>query len=334
MLDTQLSRFLLLPSLRLLNTYQFRHAQVFECEQIPTAQHCPKCAQPSNTTYDHVTVSVKDEPLRRSQCLFKIRKRRLLCKHCKKPFTESVDGIFPRRRTTQRLRRAILWAAQKFSSLKDVTEYFHCSSSLIYKAVFEQLEIKMKEYQYPWPKVVGIDEHFFGNRDDSREYFTIFTDFKGHRVREAVLGKKVDLVETKVDHIAGAENVLWAVIDFSTTYRKLVRRLFPDAQIVTDKFHLLQFFTKALRAIRHQTNIDDKKKLPRLRLLLKSRKDLDYSKRQEIDRELKAFPEINEAYRVKEQAMEFCRIKGKRRAEKALERLIERMQSTALKPLQ
>jgi len=175
--------------------------------------------------------------------------------------------------------------------------------------------------------VVGIDEHFFRRQNESREYFTIFTDVKNHRVREAVLGKKPERVEMKIDHIAGAENVDWAVIDLSTTYRKLINRIFPNARIVSDKFHVLRLFTKALRAIRHQTKIDDQRKIPPLSLMLKSRKKLDHITRQDLDRDLKAWPELNEAYRIKEQAMDFYRIKGSARAEVALNKLIERMKA-------
>lgn len=326
MQDNKLARFILLPSLRLIHTYQLHRAQVFECEKTPTAfEICPRCGEKCSSTYDHVTTTVKDEPLRRSQCIFKIRKRRLFCKRCRKPFTEPVEGILPRRKTTQRLRRAIQWAAQNFTDLKHVTEFYRCSAWLVYSAVIEQLEIKMREHQYPWPKVVGIDEHFFRRQNDSREYFTVFTDIKNHRVREAVLGKKLERVEIKIDHIPGAEHVRWAVIDLSTTYRRLIGKVFPNAQIVSDKFHVLRLFTKALRSVRYQTKIHDKKDLPPLRLMLKSRKDLDYFKRQEIDRALEKFPEINEAYRIKEQSMDFYRIKGRERAEAAYTRLVERI---------
>lgn len=324
--SAKLTQFFLLPDLRLQHTYREGRTNVFACEKVHSQfEICPRCANKSSTTYDHVTSSVKDEPLRSIQVRLVIRKRRLYCKHCKKPFTEPVDGILPGRRTTQRLRRAIMWAAQKFSSLEEVINTFQCSAWLIYSSVYEQLEIKMKEYQYPWPKVIGIDEHFFRRQNESREYFTVFTDIKNHRVREAVLGKKLESVETRIGHIEGRENVEWAAIDLSSTYKRLIREVFPNAKIVADKFHVLRLFTKALRTIRYKTKLDEHQTLPKLRLLLKSRKDLDYSKRQELDRELKNWPEIDEIYRIKEQAMDLYRIKGADRAKVAFEKLVERL---------
>ena len=36
-----------------------------------------------------------------------------------------------------------------------------CSSWLVYKAYYEQLELDVKKLQYPWPRTIGIDEHSF-----------------------------------------------------------------------------------------------------------------------------------------------------------------------------
>jgi transposase len=332
MLDSKLSRFILLPELRFKHTYQLHRAQVFECEKVKTTEICPKCATPSSVTYDHRWISVKDEPIRRSSCVLRIRKRRLFCKSCRKPFMEPVGGILRRQRTTQRLKRAMLWAAETFSSLASVEEFYRCSTSLIYANVFEQLELKLREYDYPWPKVIGIDEHFFRRENEHRRYFTIFTDIKNHRPREALLGKKKERLEAKLEHIAGRENVIWAVIDLSATYRKLIREFFPNAKIVADKFHVLRLFTKALRIVRHRSK-HEKKDLPPLRMMLKSRRKLDYFQRQQLDRELKKFPEINEAYRIKEESMTFYRIKGHRRAGQAFTKLIDRLELSQLQAM-
>lgn len=54
----------------------------------------------------------------------------------------------PKQRTTQRFRRTLLWATERFSSLADVRETYKCSNSLIYKTVFEQLELRCRQYEY------------------------------------------------------------------------------------------------------------------------------------------------------------------------------------------
>ena len=219
MLDQKLARFLVLPELNLIKVNRGSKAHIYDCTKDKTSEYCPRCGLESRTTYDHRIVNVRDEPVRRSSCVLRVRKRRLYCKACRKPFTEPINGVLKGHRTTQRFRRALTWGCTQMRSLKAVKAYYNCSNSLIYQAVFSQLELKVREYQTPWPKVIGIDEHFFTRRKGYREFFTVFTDLKGHRVREAVFGRAKQDVLSKVQHIQGRENVEWVVQDLSETYR-------------------------------------------------------------------------------------------------------------------
>lgn len=81
---------------------------VFVCEKRRLGPEvCPKCATPISVRYGKVWVTIHDAPLRNENITLKLLKHRHLCKACRKPFTEPLPGVFPRRRTTQRLRRAI-----------------------------------------------------------------------------------------------------------------------------------------------------------------------------------------------------------------------------------
>ena len=90
------------------------------CVKRSDLEVCPRCATPSTSTYDHRRIRVKDAPIHGKLIVLEIRKRRFWCRTCRKPFTEPVPGIAPRRRTTERYRAEILWAAERFSDLKAV----------------------------------------------------------------------------------------------------------------------------------------------------------------------------------------------------------------------
>jgi len=325
--DQKIARFIVLPELNLLRIEKGSGVHRYHCEKMSDFEHCSRCGEASNVTYDHRWVNVKDEPVRRSQCVLKIRKRRLYCKTCKKPFTEPVDGILKGQRSTQRFKRALTWGCQNMRSLKAVRENYQCSNSMIYKSVFSQLEIKLREYNSPWPKVVGVDEHFFSRRKGYSEYFTIFTDLKGHRVREAVHGRAKSEVLGKVEHIKGRENVEWVVQDLSETYRSLTRELFPNAKRVADKFHVLRLLSPALRRRRIEIT-GDRRTLRIKRLLQKNRKDLSYYEKQDVDRWLVSYPELNLIYRFKEKLHELYRNTHQDRARAGLERLITELGMT------
>jgi transposase len=139
--DRKLARFLILPELKLRAVYkQGRASALFVAEKKrPIHEVCPKCANPSSTFYDRRVVKLRDAPIYGSSVYLKVIKRRYFCKSCKKPFTEPLAGVMPKRRTTQRYRRSLLWACENFSDLSKVRKAYRCSSQLLYTVFYEQL---------------------------------------------------------------------------------------------------------------------------------------------------------------------------------------------------
>src|SRR6476620_9973782 len=114
-----IAQALLLPELKLLAVKYSTLAATTEllAEKKSEAEVCPRCATLSRVVYDRRYVRVKDEPLRNKHVVLRVRKRRFLCKPCKKPFTEPVGGIRKGRRTTERYRKALLRACERFVDL-------------------------------------------------------------------------------------------------------------------------------------------------------------------------------------------------------------------------
>ena len=330
----RLARFVLLPELKL-STWKKSAAgeSTVRARKISKFEICPKCASPSSILYDHRTVTVKDAPVRGQAIILKIRKRRFFCKPCKKPFTEPVNGIFKRHRTTSRYRKEVLWAAEHFSDLKSVRKVYRCSTGLIYKALFEQLKIRTKaKINYPWPEAIGIDEHFFTRRRGRAEFVTVITDHKNKRLREVAFGKQKDGLKYQLQDIEGRENVKHVTLDMSDSYRSFVKEFFPNAQMIADKFHVLRLLTPAINKARVQIT-GDKRSLPLRWLLLKSRHKLEYFERSALDQWLDDHREMKELYWAREALFKFYRTKGRKKAQKALTRLTDLLAHSKLKPI-
>jgi transposase len=319
----KIAQQLLLPELELLKFYRFSNSsQTFVVQKKrPAFEVCPKCAKPSNSYYDKRWVKVRDNPLRGIDTFMRILKRRYYCKGCRKPFTEPVSGIMPKRRTTQRYRRGVLWACQKFSDLKSVRHAYRCSSSLLYTVLYEQLELKQREKQNPWPKKIGIDEHFFSRSKGYTEYATIVTDMTNKRVKELVLGKAISQITPQLEHIEGRENVREIVCDLADTYRSFAKTFFPNAIVVADKFHVLRLLTHHIMRKRREITGSNANRKAR-KLLLMSAKKLDYFDRRAILEYLKDYPELAELYHWKERLHGLYRTHGYQRAAIAFDHMI------------
>ena len=319
----RLSQAILGTELKLITTQAHRNGYLWEVEKIrASCEICPKCASPTNSRYGTCQVVVRQDGIWGFPLWLRIHKHRYFCKTCRKPFTESVPGVLPRMRTTQRYRRALLRACQSFKSLSGVRKDYQCSSSLVYKILYEQLELKLRERKGAyWPLIVGVDEHFFSRRRGFTEFVTVFTDLRKRRMFEMCEGKDKRSLLEQVKDIPGRERVKVVVIDLSNGYRSLVRELFPNAKIVADKFHALRLITPALIKARKEIQ-GFKQDLRMRRLLLKNRMNLDYDLRFEIDKFLKQHPKLDAIYRTKERLHEFYRTKGSARGYRSLLRLI------------
>ena len=103
----KLSNFLLHRELILenhLNPKPFLN--ILHCRKENKGAVCPKCASLATAGYDSRKVRIRDEPVRGAAIWLVVKKKRFYCKKCKKPFTEPLPGVLPRRRTTHKYRKA------------------------------------------------------------------------------------------------------------------------------------------------------------------------------------------------------------------------------------
>ncbi len=57
---------------------------------------------------------------------------------------------------------------------------------------------------------------------------------------DVVLGRSEASLEKYLEHLPGKENVQVICMDLASVYRALVKKHFPKAQIVADRFHVIR----------------------------------------------------------------------------------------------
>jgi transposase len=328
MSKNSLTNFILLPELKLIRSVRERSGQGrIECQKAPKIEYCPKCATSSSSTYDHRTVRIKDAPIREKSIVLQIKKRRLWCKPCQKPFTERVPGVRARKRHTERYARDIMWACENFSDLSQVKKSYRCSSDFLYKIYYKKLQEKINEQvNYPWTKTIGIDEHAFkkATYGSGTQFVTMIVDYDNRRVRELCEGKTGAGLSEQLKYIEGRQNVQNVVLDLCDPFKNFAREFFPNAKIIADKFHVLRLLSPHLMRRRKDitgTRADLKAK----RLLLMSIKKLGFFERHALREFLFKYPDLNELYGWKEKLHKFYRTRGYHNAAKAMRRMIDDM---------
>jgi len=216
-----------------------------------------------------------------------------------------------------------------------VRKAYACSSGFLYKALYAQLELERRKRLYPWPAVLGIDEHYFkrNRRLGIREFASVLVDFKGKRVMEVVKGRSGSELTSSLSHIPGRENVRFVVLDLCDPFKAFARAFFPHAKLVADKFHVLRLLSPAINR-RRKAITGDRRSLPLRRLLLRNSRNLDPERRFALRWWLSKHPELREVYEMKETLHSFYRIRGPHRAAHALLTIAERMARSLLPEIQ
>jgi transposase len=160
------------------------------------------------------------------------------CRGCDKTFWQRFPGILPRRRATEPFRRSVAERHWDGISRARLSEREKIGSATVERWFLEHLNrLASERRNASCPRVLGIDEHFFTRR---RGYATTFCDLARKRVFDVVLGRSEASLEGYLSQLKGKERVQVVCIDLSPSYRALVKKHFPNARIVADRFHVVR----------------------------------------------------------------------------------------------
>lgn len=333
--DFNLADLMLPKELKFVSSHTFENGYLWKVEKIRNPfEICPKCATPSSVQAGKAYARVREAPLREKPLWLHITKHRYYCKTCKKPFTEAVSEIWPRRRSTAHFRKTVANDCNHYVNLSLVRKHHSCSSGFIYKVHYDALNTRLRDRcQMKWPEVLGIDEHFFTRRNGYAEFATVFCDLRKRRLFEMCKGKDKASIASLVENYTGRENVKVVVIDLSSSYRSIVHQLFPNAKIVADKFHALRLLNPALMKLRKQIN-GNRLELKQRRLLLRNREDLKYFDKRELDCFLEKHPDLEELYFYKERLRVFYQSRNTRQAISYINLFIGDLENSAIEAAQ
>ena len=170
------------------------------------------------------------------------------------------------------------------------------------------------------PRALGIDEHFFSRRQG---YATTFCDLGNHNVYDVVLGRSEKALDDYLSKLPGREAVRVVCMDLSSTYRAIVRKHFPKAPIVADRFHFIHLINHHFLALWRELDPVACKNRGLLSLMRRHRHNLKPDQQQRLCRYLAEHPALQLVYRLK-QHLCYLLLK-KHRTRRQCRRLIPRL---------
>jgi transposase len=147
------------------------------------------------------------------------------------------------------------------------------------------------------PQVLGIDEHFFTRKQG---YATTFCDLKNHRIYDVTLGRSETALESYFLHLKGKEKVRIVCMDLAAVYRSLVRKYFPQAVIVADRFHVIRLVNHHFLACWREIDPVGSKNRGLISLMRRHRHNLKPEQKLKLGAYLAERPALEVIYRFKQ----------------------------------
>lgn len=231
-------------------------AGVFELHVRETAklwaiERCPHDGSEGVTCYDHVEeMRWRHLNVFSKECEIVSQLPRGLCPVCRKVYRVAPPWEGRGKHFTQEF-EAFALTLMREMPVKKAADILGETDTRLWRVVHEYVDEAYKQVDMEEVTCVGVDEM---SRRKGHHYLTVFCDLKGKRVVYATPGKDAktwnEFCEALLAHNGYPETITQVSMDMSQAYAKGVKDNCLNAEIVFDKFHVIQNANKALDKVR------------------------------------------------------------------------------------
>lgn len=303
---------------------------VVKASSLDTPKNCPHCEAPADQLAPNGTKKRKliDLPFHRRRVIIEMRLQRYRCKACHRTSLQPLEGVKDGANITDRL-RAVVEEESLVRSYKDSASLWKLSERSVRKIFEAQAQRLRKTKMPPLPRVLGLDGVYFARKER-----LMMTDLDKDRVLNVLATVKEDKLIGELMKLPERERkrVRVVVIDMSQSLMRVACAVFPNAEVVVDRYHIHEKANRACDRVRielRKTRNGERRRgtptMVRRELLRKRRGALKPHETAKLKWWGGFIPEIGEVYDLKE---EFCEIwysscinTAKRRYEEWVEKL-------------
>jgi len=190
--------------------------------------------------------------------LLRLKKRRFQCKGCKRVMVAETSIVEKNCQISNLVRQKVAQRLTEKVSLTDIARRLRVSTSTVYRKLDQ---FTFKEHYDRLPRVMSWDEvgfkkgelAFVAQNYETNELITILDNRRQTTIRNYFLKYPLKV----------RQEVRFITMDMSGAYIPMARKLFPNAKIVLDRFHIIQHLGRAFLKTRIAImNQFDKKSLP------------------------------------------------------------------------
>lgn len=284
----------------------------------PISHVCPCCGNHTAYIHDYRLQKIKHSVINGKTIFLMLNKRRYVCPNCHKKFAENYSFLPKYYHSSNVFFYNILLHLKSKSSFKDIAKHFNVSTNTVQRA----FKLLNTPYKTTLPTVLGIDE-FKGNTGGEK-YNLILTDLNNNKLWDILPSRKKTEIISYFRRFPLSERakVRVFVMDMTNNYCN-ISWLFPNAQIVVDRYHFIRQVYWALDNVRKrvQKSFPNDKRLHfkhNRRILFKEYSSLNEEQQAVLRRMLDQNEDLYTAWSLKEWFIDIKKIKNPAFAEKEL----------------
>jgi len=238
----------------------------------------------------------QDLGLRHSVLVVEAHKWR--CLECGRQGRQRLPGILVRQRASEAFRKAIFQQHLDGINRSRLGRREGIGAATVERHFRHGLARQFAEKHAPvCPTILGIDEHFFTRK---KGFATTLCDLRNHTIYDVVLGRSEASLEAYLQGLQGRNAVKVVCMDLSATYRAVVKKYFPKARIVADRFHVIRLINQHFMACWKEIDPVTSKNRGLVSLMRRHRRHLNPQQKLKLLAYWTAQPALEPIYRFKQ----------------------------------
>jgi transposase len=231
------------------------------------------------------------------------------CKSCGRYFNQRFPGVLKYKRSTEGFRLEVFEKHNNGHTQSYLSASLRIGTATVERWYHDLLAKKVSNSKNnPCPRVIGIDEHFFTKRQG---YATTLCDLAHNKVFDLTLGRTDKALDGYFNKLAGKDNVRVVVMDLSDPYRNIIRKHFPSALIVADRFHVIRLINHHYLKTWNLIDPIGRKNRGLLSLMRRNSQNLGPGQAAKLNSYFNEHPEMKIIYDFKQELVSLLKIKKK-----------------------
>lgn len=214
---------------------------------------CPHCGS-KGIRYGFKLVKVKLPNLWRYPCWCFVQKQRYMCKNCNSTYFSKSDITDKGCYISNLTKMFLIKDLKKKTSIQNIAKEHHVSWPTVQRELNKYSFMFSFNYNY-LPPVLCFDEFKATNKMSNAKMAFNLVDGINHEIIDICPSrKKAFLIKYFEQYSKEARmNVRHICTDMYKPFISIIKKMFPNAKICVDKFHVVKLFSEALNTCRVET---------------------------------------------------------------------------------